>query len=665
MVPNELETINDLLRSKNFEKALFYSDQLLKSEPSSYFGHYLKGLALFNMAEFDKAAECFRASISLRDDHDLAYNYLGITLKRLGDMASSEYQLRMAIELSPQNGGFHQNLGAVLIAQKKYSDAEIVLKRALRLDPRSWRAQYKLGELYEKIGRFDEAVKKYKYLIQKKIKPTIGLLKCADLYRKTGDKALALKFYKKANDLADPGTPIVEHIAMGFIELNEIQIALGLLLKILPSRNYRPDLVSKINDLFQKTQRRDAAKKIIKQAIKVNPKSDQLYLLMGNIYKDQGIYEKATNYYKKVLDINPNIYAAYSNLGNVFIETGNYDASIVALETSLNLNKHWNFAKFNTLVNLGNAELTLGKFKEGWEKYEYRWKVDPGDKVVWPLNNTPMWEGEKDRNVFLWREQGIGDDIIFLGLVPEAYEAAGKSMTVLIDPRLVNICERSMPGIEFLPAGKGTVEEDRFDYHLPMGSLPRLFRNSEKDFNRTKEGYLKADMNRAEILCKELGIEDKKVIGISWKSIGSNLFKKKSMDLAQFGRVFEGLDIVLLNLQYGDVDEEIREFTKSTGIEVLQCSSVNLKEDLDGLAALIELCDLVVSTSNVTIHMAGALGKDSWLLLPFAANFWWLIERTDSLWYPSVKLYRQESLQDWSGVLKSIRLDLDQRFEKL
>ena len=137
------------------------------------------------------------------------------------------------------------------------------------------------------------------------------------------------------------------------------------------------------------------------------------------------------------------------------------------------------------------------------------------------------------------------------------------------------------------------------------------------------------------------------------------------MDLDQFGRMFKGCNVALLNLQYGEVDEEIREFTKSTGIEVLQSSSVDLREDLDGLAALIELCDLVVSTSNVTIHMAGALGKDSWVLLPFAANFWWLIERTDSLWYPTVRLYRQKSLQDWSEILEVIRSDLDQRFDKL
>ena len=196
-----------------------------------------------------------------------------------------------------------------------------------------------------------------------------------------------------------------------------------------------------------------------------------------------------------------------------------------------------------------------------------------------------------------------------------------------------------------------------------MGSLPRLFRNSEEDFNKTRQSYLKADMARVEKLRKELGLKGRKVIGISWKSFSPINVERKSMDLAQFGNMFKGLDITLINLQYGEVDEEIREFTKRTGIEVLQSDSVDLREDLDGLAALIELCDLVVSTSNVTIHMAGALGKDSWVLLPFAASFWWLIERTDSLWYPTVRLYRQKSLQDWSEVLKVIRLDLDQRFE--
>ena len=122
------------------------------------------------------------------------------------------------------------------------------------------------------------------------------------------------------------------------------------------------------------------------------------------------------------------------------------------------------------------------------------------------------------------------------------------------------------------------------------------------------------------------------------------------------GHIFSGLDVVLVNLQYGDVEDEIREFKEATGIDVVQCASVDNREDLDGLAALIEVCDLVISTSNVTIHLAGALAKETWVLVPrVVVNFWWLSERKDSIWYPSLKVYRQPTLDDWDSVYTEIR----------
>ena len=175
-------------------------------------------------------------------------------------------------------------------------------------------------------------------------------------------------------------------------------------------------------------------------------------------------------------------------------------------------------------------------------------------------------------------------------------------------------------------------------------------------------GYLKADPKRVEDLSQELGIGNKKVVGISWKSIKSLHTLKKSLSLMELGKIFQDLDVVLLNLQYGNVNEEIKEFTKATGIEVLQCKSVDNREDLDGLAALIENCDLVVSTSNVTIHLAGALGKETWVLLPYVANFWWLLDRTDSIWYPTLKLYRQKKFQDWSTLPSELKEDLNRKF---
>jgi hypothetical protein len=312
------------------------------------------------------------------------------------------------------------------------------------------------------------------------------------------------------------------------------------------------------------------------------------------------------------------------------------------------------------LHNWSLQNLLIGNFKEGWEKHEYRWKNEPQKNIRWPIQDRKLWSGEPDKRVVIWKEQGIGDDIIFLGLIPEARERC-QSLSVFVDPRLKKMCERSIPGVTFLPNVEA-LQEEEFDYHIPTGSLPGLMRNDISDFDRTVTGYLKADPERVELLGRELGFKGKRIVGISWKSFKSLNQTKKSVDLKDFEQIFKDLDVTLLNLQYGDIDEELQKFSKETGIEVIQCSSVDNREDLDGLAALIELCDLVVSTSNVTIHMAGALGKETWVLLPYVANFWWLLDRTDSVWYPSLRLYRQKSLNDWESVFPLIRKDLQDKF---
>ena len=193
--------------------------------------------------------------------------------------------------------------------------------------------------------------------------------------------------------------------------------------------------------------------------------------------------------------------------------------------------------------------------------------------------------------------------------------------------------------------------------------MPGLIRNDISDFDRTVTGYLKADPQRVEAIRKELQLDGKKVIGISWRSFNTR-YDTKSIQLKDMEDMFSGLDVVLVNLQYGDVDDEIRAFTEETGIEVVQCASVDNREDLDGLAALIEVCDLVISTSNVTVHMAGALAKETWVLLHHVTLYYWLLERPDSIWYPTLRLYRQQTLNDWDSVYESIRKDLQRKLIK-
>ena len=422
---------------------------------------------------------------------------------------------------------------------------------------------------------------------------------------------------------------------------------------------------------------------------KNNEKDEVLANIISIIFRRLGNYEKAEYWANKAIALKDDFWGAINNKANIFHERGDVGSSLELFKSLIDRNPSYIEARANyalALKSSGNylgalteyqkiqeikvydlgifhiaiTLLCLGFFEEGWEKHEYRWKVDPLNNVKWPIEGKPLWDGERDSDIVLWREQGIGDELIFLGLVPEARDLS-KSVSVYIDKRLIPLCERSMPDVRFL-ADPEQIGEQEFDYHLPMGSLPRLFRSAEEEFKKTVKGYLKADADRVEVLRQELNVGDRKIIGISWKSIKSLNHLKKSLTLMEFGKIFQDLDVVLLNLQYGEVDEEIKAFEKDTGIEIIQCLSVDNREDLDGLAALIELCDLVVSTSNVTIHLAGALGKDTWVLLPYVANFWWLLERTDSVWYPSLTLYRQKTLKDWDSVALELKEDLKKKF---
>ena len=433
----------------------------------------------------------------------------------------------------------------------------------------------------------------------------------------------------------------------------------------------------------------EEALEICRKIEKDHSNNASYYNIKGILARRLGLLDEAFSNSKKAIEIDKGLVAAKMNIANIEIEKGNiYKAislfeeilteqpsyhearanlaiaykNVGKLRKSLNIYKNLDFrdpwshkAKFNYGITL----ITGQKFENGWSYYEYRWKTSPHNKVVWPFPDKPLWRGEKGKRVALWREQGIGDDIIFLSLIPEVKEMCS-GLSVYVDLRLQDLYKRAMPGINFVKDIEA-LEDIECDYHLPLGSLPGLIRNDISDFDRTVKGYLEADPQRVESIRNELKLEGRTVIGISWKSFNSLNPLKKSVQLKDMERIFSGLDVVLVNLQYGDVEDEIREFKEATGIDVVQCASVDNREDLDGLAALIEACDLVISISNVTVHLAGALAKETWVLLNFVSIYYWFLGRSDSIWYPSVSLYRQPTLNDWDSVIVSISTDLKKR----
>jgi ADP-heptose:LPS heptosyltransferase len=252
----------------------------------------------------------------------------------------------------------------------------------------------------------------------------------------------------------------------------------------------------------------------------------------------------------------------------------------------------------------------------------------------------------------LWPEQGIGDEIMFSSIIPDLQAQCSK-LIVQADKRLIPIFKRSFSeNIDFWPSNK-VVPETEYDAHIPIGSLPLQFRQTTDSFKSISKGWLSACNAKVSSLRKKLladGIET--VIGISWHSTNPKIGARyKLISLTQLAEKLDKSTIKLVNLQYGEVNDELDKLSQETGIKVYQVPEIDNKNDLDGLASLIMACDKVVSISNVTIHLAGALGKEAHVLLAPSGDWRWGKNPDRSHWYDSVHLHRQTKINDWMHVL--------------
>ena len=670
---------------RNYEKAIqSYKKALLLN--SGYIEVYNNiGVAYKEWGKSDIALKYLKEAIRLNPSYSEAYNNLGNAQKDLSQLDEAIDNYSKAIELNPSYVDAMCNKGISLALQEKYEKSLELYQNAMALSPENIDTQFLYASLLLTIGRSEDAKKNFISILTKrpnhpdalnglglsylslneklqakksflnvirlKSDHTEGLTNYGFMLQADKEFKKSIEIFKKICDIDPYDLRALSNLGKAYFDSGDLKRADLVFRKgIAIDSNYLP-IQRHLVDLFIQEREYEKAEKMVKEIMAFHSESAPEHSALGSIFEKKGQLANARKHIDKALKIDPAFSHARINLATLEQHHGKNEEAKRIYE-SLLIDDQENSDLRN---NLANLYLTEGRYGEGWSNYEYRWKVSPLVNAVWPIKGMDIWNGEKDKEVVLWREQGIGDDILFLGLTPEARDRS-KRLSVYVDPRLVVLCRRSIEGVEFFPYE--SVIEDVMECHLPMGSLPRLFRQTEDDFKKTKKGYLKADPERVSAIRTELGLEGKKVIGISWKSIKSLNTLKKSLTLLEFGKIFEGLDVTLVNLQYGDVDQEIREFEEELGIKIVQCDSVDNREDLDGLAALIEACDLVVSTSNVTIHLAGALGKDTWVLLPYVSSFWWLLNREDSIWYPSLKIFRQKKFGEWKSALDLLRNDI-------
>jgi tetratricopeptide (TPR) repeat protein len=349
------------------------------------------------------------------------------------------------------------------------------------------------------------------------------------------------------------------------------------------------------------------------------------------------------------LALRPDDRDALTVRADLLIDLERFDDAVATLDRVIALKPDDMAAKWNkSVICLG-----LGRFQEGWPLYEHRWA---GAKGLVPRRYAqPRWNGGRvDGTLMIWGEQGLGDEILHASMLPEAL-ARTPSVVFEVEPRLAPLFARSFPAIKVI-ACQADLYADKVDAQEPLASLGRYLRRSFEDFPRRDRGYLVADAARAQALRQRLAGDGRKVIGLSWVSKAPVGGASKSARLADFAALLRLPHCRFVDLQYGDTGEERGELARDLGIVVDRLSDIDNTNDLDGLAALMTACDAIVTVSNTNAHLAGALGRPTFVMVPHGhARIWyWFHDRDRSPWYAHVAVRRQQSGQPWADVVATV-----------
>lgn len=484
------------------------------------------------------------------------------------------------------------------------------------------------------------------------------LLMQALVHHQKGQSALAQIGYEQVLALDPQHFDALHMLGVLASQTQQAQRAVDLIQQAIRSKPGVAGAYLNLGVALRQLQRFEEALACYDQALQLEPQDPQTHTNRGVALRSLRRYHEALESYNKALRLAPNFPQAHYNRGLVRNDLNLLSEAIQDFEATLALSPSYHPALWAKALCL----LQLGEFSKAWPLYDLRWQQDEKEFTSQVLRTAvAKWQpGAIPQHLLVWPEQGVGDELMFGALLPQAQQLCHQ-LHAQLDARLIPMFQRGMPSITFVPKHQ-PLDESAYDAHLPMGDLASVFCQTEPNFQAIQAAYVKADPERVQALRRQLSPDGQRLCGISWRSKNLKKGQDRSVPLSDMLGALNTPGVRFVNLQYGDVGEELAQAQASLGIEVVQCQSVDNQHDLDGLAALIQACDLVVSADNSTVHLAGALGQSVWVLLPFNADWRWLLNREDSLWYPSAKLFRQTQMDDWQAVLARVAEELKQRW---
>jgi tetratricopeptide (TPR) repeat protein len=495
----------------------------------------------------------------------------------------------------------------------RLEDALLRCEQDIAQNPNYPAAYSRQGHLLQQLGRYGDAIASF-------------------------DRAIAL----------NPSAPLA-HSSRGnaLLALQRYAEALG---------NYDRAIALKPDDMGAYNNRGTALKNLgqlaeavdsYKRAIALAPDRAELHNNLGNVLQELEFLEEAVASYNAAIRLNRDYAEAYGNRGVALHQLLRLDEAMSSFNTALLLKPDYPQAIFNRSL----LYLHMGQFAAGWRDHEARRRTEIF--AEFPNFAKPLWLGEADiegKTILVVREQGYGDVIQFSRYVHLCKQAGAR---VLFAPQ-----ESLRTLMHGLDAEVQIVDENndylRFDFYCPLMSLPLAFKTEMTTI--PPPSYISVDEEKIAAWARRLGKKTKPRIGVVWDS--TSRFRWKVIPLEQFRRLFSSR-FQFVSLQRHRTEAERARLDRAG---VLHPGEALF--DFSDTAALCHLMDLVITVDTSVAHLAGALGSPVWVLLPWFADWRWLLDREDSPWYPSMRLFRQHVRGDWDGVLRRVQLELEALFDR-
>lgn len=566
-----------------------------------------------------------------------------------GRLQQAQQLYELVLQASPNHAGALHSLGVIAYHAGKYDEATRLIGEAIAKSPRVAQFYNSIGVVFEALGKQGQAVAAYQLAVSLKPDYAEAYNNMAVALHSQGDLSGAVDKCRQA--LAAKPDYAEAYSTMGFSlrmqgKYDEAIESYTRAVRL------RPDFAEAYNQLgvvLNIQGRGDEAIENYRRALRLDADYGEVYNNLGIVLKWRGQLDEAVANYRQALRLEPDFVEAYYNLANALRDLGRCDEAIENYKQAIRLKPDYTGAHWN----LAHAYLLAGRFEEGWKGYT-RWRYADRNIDYYPHRyDAPCWDGSEfvGKRLFVHYEQGFGDNIQFLRYLPMAKARGGMVIYEARRPMLGLL--RGFAGIDVLIEAKTTRPQIDFDFYAPLLDMPQIFGTTLETIPADVP-YIYADPAKVQYWSAKLAGPEFKV-GVIWAgrpTHGND--HNRSCRLERFA-VLAGIEGVrLYGLQKGAGAEQVEEMSDKMGIMNIGAQF----EDFADMAGAIENLDLVVSVDTAGLHLAGAMGKPIWALLPFAPDWRWMLHRQGSPWYPTMRLFRQKKWGWWEEVFQRVAEEL-------